>query len=238
MDRGEWCLPVVGCFRITQRPGEQLTGYNVTPHAGVDLAMPEGTPVPSLRAGRVRDVFTDRWGGLQVRVEYADRGEGWFAHLSRAKVQPGDVVQRGTIIGRSGSTGNVTGPHLHYEERDAGGALVDPTDPRRTGLIGQPPPAAASCPAISCAEILAIGRLRDQGVSTAEIARRYKTTPECLRAAAYQCANDPLGAGARGIAEDAGTRMRDTAGQVVIGAAVIVAVLVLAYMGARSLAPQ
>lgn len=87
-------------------------------HAGTDLAAPLGTPVLAAYAGRV--VLADWLGGygLAVALDH-DKGtqQTLYAHLSQLFVRPGDVIKQGEVIGRVGSTGNSTGPHLHFEVR-------------------------------------------------------------------------------------------------------------------------
>lgn len=87
-------------------------------HAGTDLAAPLGTPVLAAYAGRV--VLADWLGGYGLAVAL-EHGKGsqqtLYAHLSQLFVQPGDVIKQGDVIGRVGSTGNSTGPHLHFEVR-------------------------------------------------------------------------------------------------------------------------
>jgi len=87
-------------------------------HAGTDLAAPLGTPVLAAYAGRV--VLADWLGGYGLAVAL-EHGKGsqqtLYAHLSQLFVRPGDVIKQGEVIGRVGSTGNSTGPHLHFELR-------------------------------------------------------------------------------------------------------------------------
>ncbi len=94
-------------------------------HAGIDLAGRRGMPVRAPAAGRVR--FAGRRGayGLMVELEHANGLITRFAHLGRIQVKPGQRVRRGDAIGRVGSSGRSTGPHLHYEVRVKGRA-VDP----------------------------------------------------------------------------------------------------------------
>lgn len=88
-------------------------------HTGTDIAAPMGTPVLAAYLGRV--AYADYMGGygLTVIVRHTEEGnqESRYAHLSQIFVQPGEVVQQGEIIGLVGSTGNSTGPHLHFEWR-------------------------------------------------------------------------------------------------------------------------
>ena len=110
------------------------------PHAyhAVDLSMPEGTPVLAARGGIVMNAQEDffkggadleRYGARanNVRILHADGTMGVYAHLQveSVAVKPGQAVADGELIGLSGSTGYVTGPHLHFViQRNAGGKLV------------------------------------------------------------------------------------------------------------------
>lgn len=94
-------------------------------HAGIDLLAPAGTPVEAAAAGRV--VWSGPRDGWGVLVTIAD-GRGirtLYAHLATAGVRLGDRVAAGTVVGRVGTTGDATGPHLHFEVR-VDGAAVDP----------------------------------------------------------------------------------------------------------------
>ena len=94
-------------------------------HGGIDFRVKSGTPVYSSGSGKV--IHAGRNGGYGKMVEI-DHGNGIttrYAHLSRVTVNEGDVVTLGARIGKSGSTGRSTGPHLHYEVRRNGNA-VDP----------------------------------------------------------------------------------------------------------------
>ena len=96
-------------------------------HAGIDFRTPRGTPIRAAGAGRV--VMAGRSGGYGNLVEI-DHGNGIttrYAHLSSIAVQYGQVVNAGDHIGRAGSTGRSTGPHLHYETR----IDDEPVDPNR-----------------------------------------------------------------------------------------------------------
>ncbi len=95
-------------------------------HNGVDLAAASGTPVYATADGRIGRA--QRFGsyGNYVQIEHGGALQTRYAHLSSYTVQSGDLVHKGDLIGYVGSTGNSTGPHLHYEVRvDAG-----PVDPR------------------------------------------------------------------------------------------------------------
>jgi murein DD-endopeptidase MepM/ murein hydrolase activator NlpD len=94
-------------------------------HTGVDLTAHAGTPVRVTADGIV--VFAD-WSGRYGKLIVIDHGNGlqtYYAHLSQFDVVPGQEIRRGDVLGRSGGTGRVTSPHLHYEVR-MGGTPVNP----------------------------------------------------------------------------------------------------------------
>ncbi|MGH3679271.1 MAG: M23 family metallopeptidase [Natronosporangium sp.] len=97
-------------------------------HAGVDLADPPGTPIRAVGAGTVTDagwVF----GGYGISV-VIDHGNGYFthyAHASQANVSPGNRVSPGQTIALEGSTGDSSGPHLHFEVHQGMWNQVEPT---------------------------------------------------------------------------------------------------------------
>jgi murein DD-endopeptidase MepM/ murein hydrolase activator NlpD len=94
-------------------------------HQGADFRAATGTPVLAPNAGRVVLAADLYFSGNTVII---DHGLGMFsllAHLSRIAVAPGASVARGDLLGESGSTGRVTGPHLHWALR-LGDASVDP----------------------------------------------------------------------------------------------------------------
>jgi len=99
-------------------------------HSGTDLGAPLGTPVLAAYAGQV--AIADYLGGYGLSVvlkHHEGKQETRYAHLSEALVQPGEWVEQGSVIGRVGSTGNSTGPHLHFELLQAtpeGWAVTDP----------------------------------------------------------------------------------------------------------------
>ena len=95
-------------------------------HQGIDLPLSKGTPVAVAFDGKVRiSNYTSGYGNLVV-VRHANGLETFYAHLSERKVESGDWVSAGDIIGLGGSTGRSTGPHLHFETRYMGAAF-DPS---------------------------------------------------------------------------------------------------------------
>lgn len=111
------------------------TGYRVAGsmwssgyHTGVDFVVPTGTSLKAVGAGTV---VSAGWGGAygnQVVIKLADGYYAQYAHLSQLSVSAGQAVTAGQQIGLSGATGNVTGPHLHFEIRTTPdyGSDVDP----------------------------------------------------------------------------------------------------------------
>ncbi|MEM7064590.1 MAG: M23 family metallopeptidase [Cyanobacteria bacterium P01_B01_bin.77] len=99
-------------------------------HTGTDVAAPLGTPVVATQAGQV--TLSDSAGGYGLMVvlrHHNDTLESRYAHLSRLLVQAGEWVEQGEVIGLVGSTGNSTGPHLHFELRqltETGWAVLNP----------------------------------------------------------------------------------------------------------------
>ena len=118
-------------------PISSLFGWRIHPisgasrmHTGTDIAAPEGTPVLAAMSGKV--LLADNLGGygLTIALEHSDgTQQTLYGHLSEIFVKPGELIQQGAVIGRVGSTGNSTGPHLHLEFRqltDAGWMAIDP----------------------------------------------------------------------------------------------------------------
>ena len=98
-------------------------------HAGVDLAAPAGSPVLATATGVV--VAAGPLGAYGLRVDLHHPASGLttrYAHLAgfRPGLRVGARVRRGALVGYVGASGLVTGPHLHYEVRDPGGAPLDP----------------------------------------------------------------------------------------------------------------
>ncbi|MFI9155089.1 transglycosylase family protein [Streptomyces sp. NPDC053367] len=106
-------------------------------HTGVDFPVPTGTSVRAVAAGQV---VSAGWGGsygYEVVLRHDDGRYSQYAHLSAIGVRAGQTVGVGQRIGRSGSTGNSTGPHLHFEVRTGPGfgSDVDPVAYLRAGGV-------------------------------------------------------------------------------------------------------
>lgn len=96
-------------------------------HSGVDLAAPTNAHVRAVAPGTV--VFADTYGayGKLVTITHENGITSLYGHLNKILVQPGTRVEAGALIGRVGSTGAATGPHLHFEWRKNG----HPIDPMK-----------------------------------------------------------------------------------------------------------
>jgi murein DD-endopeptidase MepM/ murein hydrolase activator NlpD len=102
-----------------------LNGQPRSPHKGMDIAAPEGTPIRLPAAGTVLHVGDFFFSG---NVVYVDHGLGvvtLYAHLSEIHVRAGQRLEKGEVIGSVGMTGRVTGPHLHWSVY-LSGIAVDP----------------------------------------------------------------------------------------------------------------
>jgi len=96
-----------------------------SPHSGMDVAAPSGTPVRAPTAGKVIELGDFFFSGNLV---YIDHGQGlisMFAHLSAIDVELGERVEKGQVVGKVGATGRVTGPHLHWS-LGLNGTWIDP----------------------------------------------------------------------------------------------------------------
>lgn len=84
-------------------------------HNGIDFAAPTGTPVAAAGPGRVSSAgWSSYGGGNEIHIDHPNGLQTWYAHLSSFAVKMGQMVTAGLKIGEVGSTGNSTGPHLHY----------------------------------------------------------------------------------------------------------------------------
>ncbi|NJO54187.1 MAG: M23 family metallopeptidase, partial [Bacteroidales bacterium] len=102
-------------------------------HGGIDFRAETGTPVQATAPGRVKEAGWQSGFGNMVEIDHANGLSTVFAHLSAIEVVEGQRVLAGQSVGRVGSTGRSTGPHLHYETRIAGEA-VDPQRFLRAGV--------------------------------------------------------------------------------------------------------
>jgi murein DD-endopeptidase MepM/ murein hydrolase activator NlpD len=114
--------------RISSRFGNRLDPFLKRPafHAGIDFAAASGTTVRSTAPGIVVAAGWSGGYGKMIEIEHADGVSTRYGHLASILVSVGDSVDAGTPVGRVGSTGRSTGPHLHYETL-RGGKAVNPS---------------------------------------------------------------------------------------------------------------
>jgi murein DD-endopeptidase MepM/ murein hydrolase activator NlpD len=111
----EALLPVQGI--VTSNVGwrhDPIDG-TIRHHNGVDIAVPTGTKVKAVAAGRVVESGLHGGYGNLVTIEHLDGTRSMYGHNSRLEVRAGDQVEAGQTVALSGSTGRSTGPHLHFE---------------------------------------------------------------------------------------------------------------------------
>ena len=99
---------------LTSTFGEQRSGYN---HKGIDLAANSGTPIEAALDGTVFFSGIASGYGNVVMIDHGDNIETVYAHCSTLNVSIGERVSKGQVIAEVGSTGDSTGPHLHFEIR-------------------------------------------------------------------------------------------------------------------------
>ncbi len=123
IEANRWVLPIAG-YRLTAEFGDY--GLWATYHTGLDFAAPSGTPLRAVANARVTSTGYDGAYGNKTVLTLEDGTEIWYCHQTSISVSVGDTVRAGQDIGTVGSTGHVTGPHLHLEVRPGGGDPVDP----------------------------------------------------------------------------------------------------------------
>lgn len=107
-----------------------VTG-RVSPHNGTDFATPIGTPVVAPGDGLVSMITNHRFAGKYIVIEHDNNIRTRYLHLSKFLVRKGQRVKRGQVIGLTGNTGRVTGPHLHYEFHVNG----RPANPMKVSIV-------------------------------------------------------------------------------------------------------
>ena len=122
---GAYVSQPFGCTALAIEPVDRAcnTGHL---HSGIDLAASRGTPVRAALDGIAHVVVSAIGYGLHVVIDHGDGLTTLYAHLDSVAVSDGEVVAAGDVIGAVGSSGNSTGPHLHFEVR-RDGIAEDPT---------------------------------------------------------------------------------------------------------------
>jgi murein DD-endopeptidase MepM/ murein hydrolase activator NlpD len=123
---------------VTSPFGLRFQGLGLSVHRGVDLGVPTGTEVRAMAPGRVRFAGIQRGFGNVVWIDHGGAVITVYAHLAAIRVRTGEAVEGGRVIGLSGSSGDVSAPHLHFEVW-RWGREVDPVP-----LLGGPPKVSRS----------------------------------------------------------------------------------------------
>jgi murein DD-endopeptidase MepM/ murein hydrolase activator NlpD len=109
--------PVDGRLAISSGFGPRIDPFQrrAALHNGVDFMLPVGTPILAAGAGVVSEAGWDPQYGHTVVIKHQDGYASRYAHAVELDVKPGQVVERGQVIAKSGNSGRSTGPHLHFE---------------------------------------------------------------------------------------------------------------------------
>jgi len=121
----QWQSPLSGRYSSSFGKRRVLNGQPRSPHSGLDIAAPEGTPVESIAAGRVTAVGDYFFNGQTVMVDHGQGLISMYCHLSEIDVALGEEVTPDSVVGKVGKTGRVTGAHLHLSV-SLNNARVDP----------------------------------------------------------------------------------------------------------------
>lgn len=188
---GLWPYPVPAPATISARFGQDGPHWS-SRHTGTDWAAPAGTPVLAATNGVVLAVVDAADGhpfGTFVTVPHADNVVTVYAHLESAAVVRGQELTGGQQLGTVGSTGNSTGPHLHFEVRPQISGRHLPVDPEPY-LAGAALPAAGPqmVPVADCAPLVAADAMDTSHLP--DLSRHM--TPTIVRTLEEQCPELPL----------------------------------------------
>jgi murein DD-endopeptidase MepM/ murein hydrolase activator NlpD len=123
--RGPFLRPVPGEVVGTFGRRSVINDQPRAPHSGIDMRGAKGSPVKAINRGMVVLTGDQYYSGRSIVLDHGGEVLSMYFHLDKIKVKTGDIIERGQIIGLVGSTGRVTGPHLHFGVR-INGARVDP----------------------------------------------------------------------------------------------------------------
>lgn len=124
---GEMVFPTSGSISSSfgYRPASATNGIGSTDHKGIDIKAPSGSDVLAADGGKVVFDGYNNARGAYIRISHGNGRTTLYQHLQDYSVKKGDVVKQGQVIAHVGSTGNSTGPHLHFEVQE-GGTYIDP----------------------------------------------------------------------------------------------------------------
>lgn len=106
-----------------------MTGQQGEFHKGIDLGLPKGSPVYAVQGGEIIQSGNYGTAGEMIAVKTSDGHIVRYLHMDNGSRQfkAGDKINKGTVLGRVGSTGESTGPHLHIDVADSKGNYINPT---------------------------------------------------------------------------------------------------------------
>lgn len=116
---------MISGYRITATFGQGGSHW-ARNHTGTDFAAPIGTRIGAVMAGEVISAEFAGAYGRRVEIRHENGTVTWYCHMSAFSVSVGDHVAAGDQVGEVGATGNVTGPHLHFEVHPDGGDAINP----------------------------------------------------------------------------------------------------------------
>lgn len=119
-------LHITSTYGMRRHP---VTGRRAM-HSGVDYRGRTGEPVFAVAEGKVIKSSYDKYSGNKVAIRHSDGTSSWYLHLSKRGVRKGQTVRAGQVIGKIGSTGRVTGPHLHLGFKKKNGRWMNPLKKR------------------------------------------------------------------------------------------------------------
>lgn len=110
--------PVIG-GEISSEFGERVHPINGTlgVHKGIDIALDENEPIYAVFDGEVIEATYDQWNGNYIKIKHDNNIISVYCHCNKLFVKKGDIIRGGEVIALVGSTGQSTGPHLHFELR-------------------------------------------------------------------------------------------------------------------------
>ena len=104
---------------VSSEFGERVHPINGTlgVHKGIDIALDEGEPIYAIFDGEIIEATYDQWNGNYIKIKHDNNIISVYCHCSELFVEKGDIIRGGEIIAEVGSTGQSTGPHIHFEIR-------------------------------------------------------------------------------------------------------------------------